>query len=265
MEYINNRVLGDKSQALIFLIVFLLIVSLGVAGFYFISYTYEKKSSRDLEARLAMVEDQKNRLEKQIDEISKEKSVLEEKVKKSEELIPELQGKLDKETQAKKILMAEHESLQNEIAQLEREKKDTKVALDTKNQELVQLQIRLNTLILERDELSARLTEVSYSKGRQGQGEDLERIVVGSPSFEQRKPPLSTDVLLVNKEYGFVVLNAGSPEGIALGDVFEIFHRGASLGFVRIEKIHDTISAADFLEGFRKNNVGDGDLANRVN
>ncbi|MDD5617582.1 MAG: hypothetical protein PHG69_00670 [Candidatus Omnitrophica bacterium] len=258
------RTLENKAQITLFLVAALAIISLGIAGFYFISYTYEKKNSKELESQLAIVEGEKNKLEKQIDEVIKEKSALEEKVKENERLVPELQEKLVAETQAKELLLGEHEGLQGEIIKLKQERQDVKVALDIKTQEATQLQSRLNALILERDALRARITKVSSAEG-QNEGEDLAKIVVKPGTFKQTKPALSTEVLLVNKEYGFVVLNAGKPEGIALKDVFEILHKGASLGFVRVEKIHDTISAADFLEGFKKNKVSEGDSANRVN
>lgn len=259
--------MGNKANALMFFIVFLAVVFLGIAGFYFISYTYESKNRKELEMQLAMVENQKNKLQEQIEEISREKSALEEKAREGEKLIPELQEKLKIETQAKELLMSEHESLQNEIVQLEQEKRDAKVVLNIKSQEVTQLQTRLNTLILERDELRAKIANASFvnANSKQVQGEDLEKIVVKPGSFQQTKPPLSTEVLLINKEYGFVVLDAGKPEGIELKDVFEVIHKNASLGFVRIEKIHDTISAADFLEGFKKEKVSEGDQANRVN
>jgi len=250
-----------------FFIVFLAVIFLGIAGFYFISYTYESKNRKELETQLALVESQKNKLQEQIEEATREKLALEEKNKENEKLIPELQEKLKIETQAKELLMDEHESLQNEIVQLEQDKKDIKIALNVKSQEVIHLQTRLNALILERDELRAKIINASPAgaSSKASKGEDLEKIVVKPSSFQHTKPPLSTEVLLVNKTYGFVVLDAGKPEGIELKDIFEIMHKNTSLGFVRVEKIHDTISAADFLEGFNKDKVSEGDQANRVN
>jgi predicted nuclease with TOPRIM domain len=261
-----DKISENRAQALLYVIIFLLIVSLGVAGFYFVSYTYEKKNRKELETQLALVESEKHKLEIQIEEFSKEKSILEEKAKESDKLIPELQDKLNTETQAKELLMGEHESLQNEIAQLKQEKTNLRSSLNTKVQEITQLQSRLNNIILERDELRARIEQVAKSRENQGsEGESLEKIVVRPENIKRTKPPLSTQVILVNREYGFVVLNAGAPEGIELKDIFEIMHKDISLGFVRIEKIHDTISAADFLDGFKKEKVREGDRANRVN
>jgi len=259
-----NKIKDNKAQAFLYGIMFLLVVSLGLAGFYFISYNYEKNNRKELETQLSMLESQKSKLEQQIEEVTKEKTSLAEKVKESEKLIPELQEKLNTESQAKELLMGENESLQSEIEQLEQERKDTKVAFNMKVQEITQLQTRLNSIILERDELRARMAEVSSARENTS-GENLERIVVKPGSIKQTKSPLSTEVLLVNKEYGFVVLNAGKPEGIESEDIFEIFHRGVSLGFVRVEKVHDTISAADFLEDFNKDKVSEGDRANRIN
>ncbi|NQU18912.1 hypothetical protein HQ550_02030 [bacterium] len=256
----------NRAEALIFFVIFLLIFSLGIAGFYFISYKYERKTRRESEEQLAFIKDEKERIERRIEKLGEEKETLEEKIKQNDELIPKLKEKLEREIQTKELLMSEHESLEDEILQFKKENKETKSALLIKIQELTQLQNRLNAAVLERNELRAKISELTLSRNN---SEDLDKIIV-TPSDSNNeikilKSPLSTEVLVVNREYGFLILNVGRPDDVERGDVFEILHRGVSIGKVRVEKIHDTISAADFLEGFKKKVVSDGDVANRIN
>ncbi|MDD5006109.1 MAG: hypothetical protein PHS93_06380 [Candidatus Omnitrophica bacterium] len=257
---------NNKAQALFFFIIFISVISLGLAGFYFISYKYENKTRKETEEQLDILKKEKDALQKQLEDVNREKIILEDKVNENDKIVAELKERLDMETQAKEVLMGEEDSLQNELFRIQQETKDVKETLLAKNEELARLQKRLNAVILERNELRKRISESSSSDNG---AEDLDKIVVSPESSvrenKQKKPPFSTEVLLVNEEYGFLVLNAGLPNNVERGDIFEIFHKGVSLGRVSVEKINDTICAADFLKGFKKDQVGEGDIAKRIN
>ena len=155
--------------------------------------------------------------------------------------------------------------MEKENLKVKQEHDDIKNNLRIKIQELRVLQNRLNAAVLERNELRSRISELTLSKNN---AENLDKIVVKSSDstgeIKRSKPSLSTVVLSVNLEYGFLVLNVGL-SSVELGDVFEVFHRDKSIGRVRVEKIHDTISAADFLDGFDDDRVSEGDIARRMN
>ena len=70
---------------------------------------------------------------------------------------------------------------------------------------------------------------------------------------------LQGKVLVINKDYNFAVINLGSKDGIKLGDIFSVYHNDTYIGDVKVEKIHDSMSAAGFssLEGGTK--VGEND------
>ena len=54
-------------------------------------------------------------------------------------------------------------------------------------------------------------------------------------------------VLIVNKEFNFVVINLGSKDNIKLGDEFSVLSAsGNPIGDLKVEKVHEAMSAAGF-------------------
>lgn len=256
----------NRAEALIYVIIFLLIFSVGLAGFYFISYKYEKKTRIEIEEQLDSLNIKKEKIEKELKKINEDMIILEEDLKEKEELIPELEKNLEQVTQAKELLMNEQERIEKEISKAKKESEEAREALREKLQEVTDLKNRLNVAILERDDLRTKISRLALARDKT---ENLDKIIVTSSDVNDEirahKPPLVTEVLSVNQEYKFLVLNVGLPDGVALGDIFEIFHNDILIGRVRVEKVHDTLSAADFLNGFKKSKVREGDVAARVN
>ena len=63
---------------------------------------------------------------------------------------------------------------------------------------------------------------------------------------------------MVNKDYNFVVISMGSKDGIMVGNEFSIYHNGAYAGDVKVEKVHDSMSAAGFVTA-DKTKISEGD------
>ena len=77
----------------------------------------------------------------------------------------------------------------------------------------------------------------------------LEKIIV-APKPQEEAPvvssavPLEGKVLVVNREYDFIVINLGQKDGVNLGDVFEVMRKDKSLGQAKVEEVRDTMSVA---------------------
>ena len=67
------------------------------------------------------------------------------------------------------------------------------------------------------------------------------------------------NVLLVNRNYNFIVINLGSKQGISLDDVLSVQHEGAEIAKVRVEKLYDDYSAAYIVEEQSQHPIGEGD------
>ncbi len=95
---------------------------------------------------------------------------------------------------------------------------------------------------------------------------ELDRIVVspeGVPVSQATKsapvPKLEGKVLVVNKDYNFVVINLGNKDRIAIGNVFSVYHNNKNVGDVKIEKVNDSMSTAGFLTMDLKDKIFEGD------
>jgi K+ transporter len=58
---------------------------------------------------------------------------------------------------------------------------------------------------------------------------------------------LEGKVMIVNKEFNFVVINLGSKDNVKVGDEFSISRAGKSIGDLKVEKVHEAMSAAGFV------------------
>ncbi len=106
----------------------------------------------------------------------------------------------------------------------------------------------------------------------QAQGVELGTIVVGPEgasvsgqagatlTAEQKAAStLEGKIMVVNKDYNFVVINLGSKDGVNTGDAFALYHNNKYVGDIKIEKIHESMSAADFTSACIKDVVSEGD------
>ena len=70
---------------------------------------------------------------------------------------------------------------------------------------------------------------------------------------------LEGKVLVINRDYSFVVINLGSKDGVNVGDVFSIYHNNKYIGDVKVEKVHDSMAAAGFVSSDIKDKINEGD------
>jgi hypothetical protein len=66
-----------------------------------------------------------------------------------------------------------------------------------------------------------------------------------------RRGDLEGKVLVVNKEFNFIVLSLGNKDKVSIGDEFGVYHNGAFVGNVKVEKVHESMSAAGFGDDFK--------------
>lgn len=58
---------------------------------------------------------------------------------------------------------------------------------------------------------------------------------------------LEGKVMIVNKEFNFAVINLGSKDKIELGQEFKVTRDGKYIGDLKVEKVHESMSAAGFI------------------
>ena len=100
-----------------------------------------------------------------------------------------------------------------------------------------QLKERINKLVELKDVLEDKVRDVINR-----QGIELERIVI------KAEGELEGRVLVINREYNFIVVDIGVDDEVELGGYLTIFRNGKYVGEAQIEKIYDTMSAATIIK-----------------
>ena len=121
-----------------------------------------------------------------------------------------------------------------------------------------------------KEELETKLAELSPQPTV-----ELDRVVVTDPAAPAASSALTQpagsqvtavqgQVIVVNREYDFVVINMGRNQGLAVGEEFQIVRGERVMGRVKVEKIYDELSAAAILPDTDKDAIREGDLVRAI-
>ncbi|MDP3790134.1 MAG: hypothetical protein Q8R48_07025 [Candidatus Omnitrophota bacterium] len=206
--------------------------------------TGEKSSKAALQNELAEVMKAKKKLSQEVEEVKIAKSDLEMKLSSLEAQTKELGDSYEKaKSQSENLKQeltkkdTELSSIKGQIDTITSEKQGLASQLDQEKTKYSQLKERVDKLVAVKDELEKKIKEIVDK-----QGVELERIVVKEQGEMEGK------VLVVNKEYNFIVTDMGSDDQIALGDILTVFRDGKYVGEGQVEKIYDTMSASTILK-----------------
>jgi chromosome segregation ATPase len=202
--------------------------------------------------------------------LQKEKALIRQKLKNTEQVAQILSGDLLKEkntlnenrTMSEKIAM-ENNELRSKISEFddiakeyngllaEKENMKTKIArlesdIEYKDREIDKIKIAFQ-------ESAAKPRETRAEAYHSPEEVDLPPIVaqktakLTSPSLERvsESSELKGRVVTINKEHNFVVIDLGKQDGINIGNKFNVYRGDAFLGSVEIIQARDRIAAAD--------------------
>ena len=77
------------------------------------------------------------------------------------------------------------------------------------------------------------------------------------------KSALEGKVLLINRNFNFVVINLGSKHGLNVGDILVIKKNGRQIAKVRVEKLYDEYSAAYITEEENGSEIAESDAVSQ--
>lgn len=266
-----------RSSVVLLVVLMLVFLSAAVTGFYL--YNKEHIRNIELEERVEELSIKQKITEAKFLEAQKVISTLEEKIKDSVTQINTLTDEINKEKASKEDALSGMEELRQEIEEQKTLKLELESKLSQAQDAVKTMQGRLSALESDKKDLSLKLKDLEEKTA----GVELGKIVV-SPEPDKattakgkKKAPaakaskeapitpiasgkvLEGKVLVVNKEYNFVVINMGSKDGVSLGQVFTISRGNNILGDVKVEKLHDSMAAAGFITEDTKNKVREGD------
>lgn len=261
--------MSQTFKIILVLLVIASVVSAGLAVFAFISKEREYVKRILLEDKLAVTLKDKSRLEKEIDSGKKAKEENEAKIKEMKGKVEKLLSQIEEEKNnskaaAKEVVLKKEkiDALKKELEKERKEKLSISKKLDDLEFDYQKVKAGETKLKAEKTRLEKKLSDLRENPV------NLDTIVV-NPLEEKTslmeptvadKELLKGRVLVVNKEYGFVVADIGLEDGIENGMMFEVRGGNVLLGKAEINKVYDTMSSASILPGGKVNNMKKGDL-----
>jgi DNA repair exonuclease SbcCD ATPase subunit len=238
------------------------IVGAGIAATLLVQ---EREARKIKERQLAVVQAENQDLQLQVDEIQTAKQHVEMELSRAKAQLSEATQQLADAQEAKDALAQTVQERQLEVDRLSKDLEQIRTERGALVKELAELKTQQEAM---RTQLSAlKQTKADRdTRGGEASGRasvELEKVVVAHPEDLIGAPmPASAtqgQVVVVNREYDFIVINLGKRQGLALGQEFQVVRDQQVLGRVKVEKIYDELSAAAILPNSNKDAIREGD------
>jgi len=273
----------DKVKSPIIIFVLLILVSLSFAGAGFYLLQKEKTRNSSLQEELDSLKIKYNAAETRLEEYKKTISQLELTLKDAQTNIDTLTSTLEQEKKAKQEALVQVDQLKADLEDQKGLRSDLETKLQQVQKDAEKTQAQLKDLGSKKTQLEAKIKDLEAQvqqtqpqQQSQAQGVELGTIVVapeGSSVSDQATSVLPEErpkekvvtaslegkILVVNKDYNFAVINLGSKDGVNVGDIFSLYHNNKYTGDIKVEKIHESMSAADFISPSIKDVISEGD------
>jgi DNA repair exonuclease SbcCD ATPase subunit len=264
----------SKGKIILPVLIALIIISLTLAAGGF--YLYQKESAQNvkLQGQIVELEKRQQKTAAQLEESKKLAADLELKLQEAKNQIDSLAGELTAEKSAhtetsnkleqlKSDLISQkslREDLEKRLNQVQEESKQVKEEKKIMQQQKLALEEKIKNL--EEGAANVELGKVvvspeavqpdSQAAASQLKAADAQQIAPKAKIAKGERLLASKGqegkVLIVNKEFNFVVINLGSKDKINVGDEFLVSRAGKPIGDLKVEKVHELMSAAGFSE-----------------
>ena len=242
-------------------------IAVVAAANFYLDRNQERAQRIQIEGQLQKITLAKESLEKERDELLKAKQSLEQQAadasRNAKALADQLaQEKRSLETMTADLVQSRKEASQSksqlDASQQEKEALTTEVA--KAKQSYQALSNELITLRQAKEALEKRVKEMLTARVK-----EAEQIVVTPPAsaaaaaVEPKAGSAEGKILVVNREFNFVVVNLGSKDGIKPGARFAVFRGDKKIGTVEAERIYEGMTASNVLEEEKKAQIKEGD------
>lgn len=259
----------NKGKASLLILIVLILLSLGLSGGIYYLLQQERSEKDNLHKELEKVKIEQTEAQGRLDEAYKKIDTLESQLKEAKAETAKLSLSLEEEKSVGKQAAARAEQIIAQLDEAQKAKAYLEKMFYEASDELSKMQAQARDTESKRAALEKKVKELEAK----AQKVELGKIVVSPdqaagqgaatmqavPKQSSALPGLEGKVLVINKDYNFVVTNLGKKDGIDVGDMFSVYHDSDYLGDVKIEKIHDSMSAAGFISDGVKEKVNEGD------
>ncbi len=259
--------MADKAKVPIpvIILIVLLVASLSLAGVVFNSLQRERVKSLALQEELNNAKEMQETLEAKLEESKRLIQGLESKLKDNIAQVDSLNKELRQEKAQKEEAVSVLQQLKTDLEQQKALRSDLEGKLTQAQADVKKMESQLSALESKKTELETKIKGLEAAKT---DGVELGTIVVtpeGEKSAASASAELEGKILVVNKDYNFAVINLGSKDGIDIADEFAVYHDTKYIGDVKVEKVHDSMAAADFISADMKGKISEGDRVVRKN
>lgn len=246
-------------------------LSVVVAGAGIMLQMRERDLRMAKERELLLVKSQNQDLEQQLREAKQARGEVEEQLSRVRLEFEKMAKQVDEERQAKVTLAKSVDERQREIDRLGKDLEQVRSERATMAEQLAQVKTQQDAAQKQLEELQqakAQLeTKVLELSNASTPTVELDKVVVsGAPGLQQAQPASAVQgqVLVINREYDFVVVNLGKNQGLGVGQELQIIRGQDVLGRAKIEKLYDELSAAAILPGAKKDVIREGDVVRLI-
>ncbi len=279
--------MSREAKSPVLILVVLVFFALALAGGAYHLLQKERGKNLNLQTELDDVKNRQKVAEAKLEESKKAVSEMEQKLNSAQSQIDTLKRQLEQERADKEQAVTRVSQIQAEVDKQKALRSDLEQKYSRAQEETANIQSQLNDLKNKKIELEAKIKDLE-SKAAQleqqqvqaqpAQGVDLGTVVVegdaaaettaaaegaampaDEPQPNKKLAGPEGRVLVVNRAYNFAVINLGSRDGVSMGDIFKVYRGNRELGEIRIEKIHESMSAGTFLSPQIKDKINEGD------
>ena len=256
-------------------LIVLIIISLALAAGIFYLYQKEYAQNVKLQEQIVDLENRQRLTVSQLEESKKVATDLTLKLQEAKNRMDALAGELAAEKSAHAEASNQLEQFKTDLSQQKSLREDLENRLNQVQNDSKQIKEQIKIMQQQKVALEEKIKNLETGAG----GVELGKVVVNpevhssndtaqvgpntkvSKVAKKEQPSLAKSlegkVLIVNKEFNFVVINLGSKDKVSVGDEFLVSRAGKSIGDLKVEKVHEFMSAAGFaaeLKDFIKEN-----------
>ncbi|MDD5059770.1 MAG: hypothetical protein PHY35_01455 [Candidatus Omnitrophica bacterium] len=253
--------MNRKGAILLPILTILFLVSLAAAGGLFYLYQKEHAQNIILQGQISDLEKRQTLTEGKLNDTKKMAAELQLRLQESKSKVSNLTDEFDKEKIAHAEALSQLEQFKSDLEQQKAVRQDLENQLKSAQEDAKKIKKELSSIKQQKTELEEKLKNMeaeanSVELGTVVINNDEPVVTVDNPpkAEKQAKPAkksaktksLEGRIMVVNKEFNFVVVNLGSKDGVKVGDEFTVVSGGKSIGSIKIEKVHESMSAAGF-------------------
>ncbi len=252
--------MADKAKGPVVILILFLIISLAVAGLGFLALQKEKQTNTSLSRKIEELESLRRLSEDKAAQLTQQVSVLQKTADETTTRLTAASDELQTANKAKEDALFDASRVKEKLAAAENARSDALNKLKSAESDLRNARDELVSLKAAKDDLQKKLKDLETK----GSSVQLDKIVVPSAAENNTAAPaaapgeqpkqaaetakqsavLEGKVLVVNKDYDFIVVNLGRKDNVNVGDILSIARKNKKLGEFKIEEVRDTMSVA---------------------